>query len=413
MAGALRLLAVALVATGCGIPQNEPTGRATSAVTNATSDGDDPGVVAIVGSSGTAECSGTLIAPHLVLTAGHCTGERVIAGAAAVFGSSTTSPAASIPIVLAIPHPQFDPASLANDVAILVLGSAGPAAPVALGTAPPTVGSEVRVVGFGYADSDGGGLGQKRQGTSLVSSIDSTTFDLAPDPSQPCEGDSGGPALASTAGVDYVVGVTSHGDGACVAMATDSRVDAYVASFITPTMTAYADGTALPGQPCLFPERCEGGAPACVVAPDDPNVSYCTTDCAVNADCPTGMICASIGASGSQCRYPTPTPGAPGASCSTDADCVDTECTETGVCAVRCVPGEACAGSFSCTNTGGIDFFCLATAPPTATGGCSLGPPRAPRGGPPACVAAWLAVYVVRRRFTVTGRPRASPRSPR
>jgi hypothetical protein len=358
---------------GCATGGPEVTARSSSAITHGAADPGDPAVVAIVGAPGTTACSGTLVAPHIVLTAGHCSVPEVVQGGHVVLGSSLAGADATIPIALAVAHPQFDLATLTNDVAILVLASAASAPPVPLGTSAPAVDSTVALVGWGLTAEDAGDTGEKRQGTSTVTSVASTTFDVASTPSQPCEGDSGGPALLTSSGVEAVEGITSHGDSACVAGATYTRVDAYLASFIQPTMAAYAAGSAATGATCLFPEQCQGGASACVAAADDASLTYCTTTCQNASDCPAAMACV-----GAQCRYPLPTPGTYGAPCASDTDCVEGECTSTNVCALRCVPtGATCPSGFACTNTADIDFFCIAVPPASGpkSSGCSLGAP--------------------------------------
>jgi hypothetical protein len=362
-----------------GSSGEEVTSRESAAITNGFADSGDPAVVAIVGAPGTEQCSGTVISPYVVLTAGHCTVPDIVQGGSVVFGSSLTAPTSSIPIALAVAHPQFDPGSLANDIGLLVLASTAPATSVPLGTSAPAVSDTVDIVGWGLTTQDAGDGGQKRQGSATVTTVDTMTFGVGPLPSQPCEGDSGGPALATITGVESVVGVTSHGDAACVQGATYTRVDAYIASFIQPTMAQYGPGTAAPGARCLFPAQCDGGASACLVAADDPNLGYCSTSCQHDSDCPSAMTC-----DGSQCRYPLPTPGTYGAPCSSDANCVEGECTTTDVCALRCVPGTtSCPAGFSCINTSEIDFFCIAS-PPTAKKGssCAMAAPDAGGKGP-------------------------------
>jgi hypothetical protein len=168
--------------------------------------------------------------------------------------------------------------------------------------------------------------------------------------------------LAIGGGVTSVVGVTSHGDPAYVQGATYMRVDVFLDSFITPTLAAYAEGSAPTGARCLFPEQCMRGASTCVAAPDDPSVSYCTAPCGVDADCPSPMVCVEVGAVQAQCRYVPPTPGTYGAACASDADGAEGVCTPTGVCALRCVPdGTSCPSGFACTNTEAIDFSCIAS----------------------------------------------------
>jgi hypothetical protein len=400
LAWVVAAVACAGTCLGCSDRAPEPVARSSSAITGGSSDTGDQAMVAIVGASGTTACSGTLVTPHLVLTAGHCTTPDILEGGSVVLGASLTSPVATIPIAKAVPHPQFDLATLTNDVALLVLASAAPATPVPLGASAPGVGSTVRIVGWGLTGEDAGDMGEKRQGTSTVTAVDATTFGVASTPSQPCAGDSGGPALATAGGVEAVVGVTSHGDVACADGATYTRVDAYLASFLQPTMAAFAPGSAATGVTCLFPEQCAGGASECIVAPDDASLSYCTSPCQKNTDCPATMACVAVSGAGSQCRYPLPTPGTYGATCTGDTDCVEGQCTTTGVCALPCDPASpTCPADFACTNTADIDFYCIATPPTPAAskgGGCELAPPG--RSFAWAAAAALALVATCRRR---------------
>ena len=185
-----------LVACGTRSPgTGESVAQSTSAITHGSDDAGDPAVVAILDPSGGTACSGTVIAPYIVLTAAHCTVPAIVQGGSVVLGASVTKPVATIRIADAVADPMFDPGTLANDIGLLVLASAAAATPVPLGASAPTLSSQVQLVGWGLTAADAGDLGQKRQGTSIVSAVDATTFDVASSPSQPCDGDSGGPAL--------------------------------------------------------------------------------------------------------------------------------------------------------------------------------------------------------------------------
>jgi len=387
----------------CSIDSSQDVARSSSAITGGALDTGDPSVVAILGATGPVECTGTLVSPYLVLTAGHCTTPDIIEGARVVIGSSLAAPVATIPIARAVPPPQFDLGSLTNDVALLVLASAASPTPVPLGASAPVVGGAVEIVGWGVASADAGIDGKKRQGTTTITAVAETTFAVSAAPSQPCSGDSGGPALSSAGGSASVVGVTSHGDVGCVQGATYTRVDAYLASFIQPTMAAFAAGSAATGATCLFPEQCAGGPSACVAAADDPSLSYCTISCQNGGDCPTAMTCEPGPGGQPQCRYPLPTPGTYGAACASNSDCVEGQCTTTGICALPCDPASpTCPADYACVNTANIDFYCIATPPtpaPSGGGGCGVAPARRPT--PLAwivAVALGIALRRVRRR---------------
>lgn len=375
----------------------------TPLVTNGAADPGHPSVVAIVDSSGHTACSGTVIDPHFVLTAAHCVVPELAHGARVVSGASVASPAGSAPVAALRTHPGWDSSTFANDAGIVVLGAAAPVPPATLATAPPAVGSLVTVVGWGETTADAGDYGTKREGTARVTAVGTLSFDLDPGPSQPCVGDSGGAAFPGGAAGELLVGITSHGDPACAMRATFTRVDTVTANFVVPTLAALGPGTARVGARCLYPEQCAGGAGACIAAPDQPGLSYCTASCAANADCPAAMRCA-LGARGTECLYPGRTPGAFGGACKVDEDCFQDVCI-AGICTESCVPtGDSCPAGATCQEQGnGIDFYC-APGPAAAKSGCSIasGAPGGDAGAFALELVALVAVARVRRRG---GRP--------
>src|SRR5262249_30740045 len=154
-------------------------------------------------------------------------------------------------------------------------------------------------------------------------------------PSQTCEGDSGGPAFATVGGIETVVGTTSSGDALCTMQARDMRVDAYVSAFIAPYLSATAEGAAGPGDRCFYAAHCAAGAGDCVAALDDPRLSFCSPPC---ASCPSGLSCVM-----GLCRHALPSPGALGSPCTSADPCADGQCAaRTGssqtTCTKTCFP---------------------------------------------------------------------------
>jgi hypothetical protein len=206
---------------------------------------------------------------------------------------------------------------------------------------------------------------------------------LTPSPSQPCDGDSGGPAFATIGGVEVVVGVTSSGDAQCSQGGHDTRVDAYT-SFLSPWLRATAEGAAGPGDRCWYATNCAASAGECAPALDDPSLSFCSPACGQGGTCPAGLECLAGSDGRNLCRHAPPSPGAPGAPCTAASDCEDATCVAPAsgggtVCATTCFPDLMgfCTSGTECRAVAGDAgaSACFAPAPRSAhqggSGGCS------------------------------------------
>ncbi|MCA9683642.1 MAG: trypsin-like serine protease [Myxococcales bacterium] len=187
--------------------------------------GDWPAVVAVRSDK---LCTGTLVAPDLVLTAAHCfdpppAGQVVVDfGDAIQLGADTTIPAADWGR-----HEEFclpkDCGEDLHDFAWVRLNQAVDVPPIPLITnqqdcdALMAVGTPVTLVGFGQADGDDPVLGFKREVEVTITGYDDSgrEFRAGGDGKDSCNGDSGGPALVQAAGGQwYLAGVLSRG-GEC------------------------------------------------------------------------------------------------------------------------------------------------------------------------------------------------------
>ena len=353
-----------------------PLDSTDQAVTNGTADPGDPAVVALVDANDQVLCTASVIGPHTGITAAHCFAApprtmRVF------FGSTVAGGGTFAAVVDAKLHPGFVPATFANDVAMFTFREDAPVAPLALDARTidaSLVGATFAAVGFGSTTGATSDFGSKRTGTARIDAVTATELSTLPDPAQPCRGDSGGPMLIAP---DRVAAVVSHGDPACSDHAIYARIDVARAILVDPYLAATAPGSAHTGDACLYDAHCAEGP--CLQANDDAQLSFCSSDCARDSDCPGAMECAADG-----CRYPEPSPGAFGSSCTADAQCTTGTC-HGELCTQSCLGApERCPDDFECRGRG-LDQYCVA-APAAGCGGCATG-----GGGPAWLLAIWFA----------------------
>ncbi len=237
----LSALALAVGLTAClgpepgdeaGWDDEERVGEAQSAVIGGTpADVATWPAVVGVGDGEQVFCTGTLIAPQAVLTAGHCTakaGDGTADPTMVHFGTNDLASSA----VKKIAVTKVDalgggpcPCSPGDgiDIAVLTLGEAAPMAPVPLATScgAATLGGDVTLVGYGVTDkntinvlysvnlkvdtlacnTDAMGCPPAGQGSAIVTT-----------PGGMCAGDSGGPLFVVNNYGTFVAGVVSGPD---------------------------------------------------------------------------------------------------------------------------------------------------------------------------------------------------------
>ncbi|MBN2360068.1 MAG: trypsin-like serine protease [Deltaproteobacteria bacterium] len=287
----LPLVGVALcAAVGCGpLESLEMTGGGSvgQSIINGTPSpaGSYPtvGVILAVGTSGSytfgqMTCTATLIAPDVLLTAGHCT-ENPFTGVTsqyrlyfsltrnvASFGQSTLDLPDNTKQVSAVaPHPEFTMSAFNNftgglgdfkDIALMILEQAitgvEPSVLMEVDDASAiAVGASVEIVGYGQTDADDQmTFGVKNEAPSVINEVGSSEMqigDVAPTP-QKCHGDSGGPTFMEVDDdkipMQRVVGVTSHAYDStdCHRGGVDTRVDPYRAWIHTTMVQACSQG---------------------------------------------------------------------------------------------------------------------------------------------------------------------------
>jgi V8-like Glu-specific endopeptidase len=182
------------------------------------------GVVAVYTTMGQygSLCTGTLIDPQVVLTAGHCVyypsdglnslnnpgSVQILGGANINTGAYLLSDVSAV-----VKHPQWNGTlDGGTDLALIKTSSAITMVPyygVRSGNYP-SVGSSGVIVGYGN-NTTGSGSGVHRWGNTTLLEVYSNLIELG-SPSGTCQGDSGGPLFTDVGGQYVVTGVTSFGD---------------------------------------------------------------------------------------------------------------------------------------------------------------------------------------------------------
>src|SRR5271165_2889695 len=185
------------------------------------------------GSSGFT-CTGTVVAPNVVLMAGHCAENTVASGYAVVTGNVewSASPRQVSGVSRVAVYPAFNRTYLSGDAALLVLATPTTAPAITLASYPSDsahlkVGTKAMIVGWG--DTRAGQLKPSKRLSWADTVVQPTNYCQSQlgsfyEPSEictidppnyatgACSGDSGGPLVTpdSSGGASIEVGVTSH-----------------------------------------------------------------------------------------------------------------------------------------------------------------------------------------------------------
>ncbi len=232
-ASSVSLLAV--VACGAALHCASPapsagTGSQAQAVVGGVpaSPSDYPSTVALTDTSGDPFCSGTLVAPNVVVTAAHCVDNHGPSDLRVVYGHAIPqqAPASERRVVSqAVAHPGYQPnvpldaygLGPVNDIGVLVLEE-----PIEGAVVTPILPNDqvdsvlypnrvMHIVGFGIHDTNTGASGVLYKGlTPHVRHVTSELLGGRTGEPDACFGDSGGPAYVVDNNTLWLVGATSR-----------------------------------------------------------------------------------------------------------------------------------------------------------------------------------------------------------
>lgn len=300
-------------------------------------------------------CTGTLIAPKTVITAAHCiyaygTNLQYYV----TFGTYSDTPTRAVQVTSQHKHAGYSQSQSAYDFGILRLATPVlDVTPIGINETAMTqslVGRTIRHVGFGLTTAGSMTSGTKREVSYGLRDVNPMTIESGAQGKQTCQGDSGGPGFMVMPGgtKEVLVGVVSYGDQYCAYEGYDGRVD-MVAPWIRQTMGAWEQPTCATDGACVA--GCTPVDQDCVCRADGVCGSECL-DPAMDPDCPRDCVTNNVCAT-QTCGRPDADCVATGNFCAAAAQCQSRQCVSDRqhpmtYCTSGCQTNTDCPATMDC-----------------------------------------------------------------
>ncbi len=213
---------------GCSPSAVEPTAESAQPIVGGAVDRTTTSVVSVHREGATELCTGVVVAPRVVLTAGHCVWApgRYTVG----FGDDGRAPEAQIEVtrVALYPTATSTESDLAGgiDLAALELASDAAVPPMPVRSAPlpgELLGARVDVIGVGRSGLSSPTSSPRARVSTTVSRVCSRLLRLGDGTANACDGDSGGAVLYG----GELAALVSFGLGGCNTPSSHTRLDAH------------------------------------------------------------------------------------------------------------------------------------------------------------------------------------------
>lgn len=292
--GVAGVLAAALLTSGCADDATDNLDRAASPIIGGAVDEGDPAVVMLVAyapdHSVFDTCTASVIAEDVLLTAAHCLdpathpdyGFGVFTGAdASAYPTANTLLPKLVSVKEVHMHPDYDPLPpFTADVGVVLLDAPLDVAPLPIWRDPVTADiakTPARIVGYGQTTYKLYNAVRHAASTSVVGLDKGDTITVGDKDHRSCIGDSGGPALVESGGVEKIIGVDSYTELAgCLDPAHYRRPDLYTSfidTYAPPPSAGGAGGGGAGGSPSGGGDTSSPKSGGCALAGDSPSAT--------------------------------------------------------------------------------------------------------------------------------------------